>query len=676
MGKRRRAGAALLDLGRESHASMTAIQKLLQAVRNDGIPDHFTTGTQYRERKKFANQMTPHGKLIEVDTITTSKGENVRIGIQNPMPIIAKSLECDGFAKLFQSAVGEYGLRDLWRIILYNDGISPQDSASSHDKRKLISIYWTFREFGVRALSTEEAWFVLATVRVSKLADYDGGLSRFTRECLTKHFFSTTGGNNFKTTGMASALGVLRASLWLVVADEPALKDFFLNKGHSGLFPCVLCANVVLHRLYDAAVHARFVTTACTDVSQFKYHTDASIRTLYHELQRQHGVVNDDEFGEMELACGFNYSDYSLILDPNVGIASQVMYDYPHIYGVGGLVDKELGVCMRALRGIRRCGINYAVLGEFIARWCFPKHLSPNLERLFDEAAAESHYSASAFKSTTSDLITLTPVLSFFFVHVALPLGFLTPQVRSLIAAFDVLMLLMCVRHECVTPESLRDAVLRHLVLFKAAYGEESFVPKHHYATHLWRMLRHFGILISCLTLERLHKVPKRYVKDRRNTQSYEVGTIEDVTIKQLYDRREDWMAVNRLISPHSPPLRTTIGRFLEELYPDKNVNVANRVCTLCGQVTVGDVVFYRVGADRHCGEVHLHLSVGGGAAISIIDQWELAPIIGPINPGCDAARYKIVSNARQYPTDCILTPLTYSKADGFATVLVPPLFR
>ena len=43
---------------------------------------------------------------------------------------------------------------------------------------------------------------------------------------------------------------------------------------------------------------------------------------------------------------------------------------------------------------------------------------------------------------------------------------------------------------------------------------------------------------------------------------------------------------------------------------------------------------------------------------------------------GCDAARYKIVSNARQYPTDCILTPLTYSKADGFATVLVPPLFR
>ena len=118
-----------------------------------------------------------------------------------------------------------------------------------------------------------------------------------------------------------------------------------------------------------------------------------------------------------------------------------------------------------------------------------------------------------------------------------------------------------------------------HIELFKLAYGDDSIVPKHHYALHLWKMLAEFGFLISCLVLERLHKIPKRYVKERRNTKSYELGTIEDVTIKQLYDRREDWLATGCLLAPHEPPRQSPITQALRELYPDAvTLRVANRL--------------------------------------------------------------------------------------------------
>jgi hypothetical protein len=118
-----------------------------------------------------------------------------------------------------------------------------------HDKRKLVSFYWAFKEYGQRALSTEEAWGALATVRLSLLEKYKGGLSRFTREFLDRQFFNKAGGNDFETTGMllpecmsapAGNRLTLNAGLWCFVADEPALKDFFMIKGHAGLLPCIL----------------------------------------------------------------------------------------------------------------------------------------------------------------------------------------------------------------------------------------------------------------------------------------------------------------------------------------------------------------------------------------------------------------------------------------------------
>ena len=164
-----------------------------------------------------------------------------------------------------------------------------------------------------------------------------------------------------------------------------------------------------------------------------------------------------------------------------------------------------------------------------------PNDSRPPLEKLFDAAAIRSHTAAVAFKANASDIMSLAPAMNFFLTRVTREQGFSLPQVMSLIACIDVLELLMCVRHNVVQPDTLKTALLRHLRLYKAAYGDDACRPKHHYALHLWKMLRDFGTLISCLTMERLHKIPKRYVTNRRNTTSYELGTIEDPCEKSLW---------------------------------------------------------------------------------------------------------------------------------------------
>ena len=318
------------------------------------------------------------------------------IGVQNPFSMIHMCCShAEGFAKLMRNTLSR--VQPPWSIVIYADGITPQDPLSKTDERKIDTVYWSFLEFA-DALCHEEVWLVLTCARTTELKKIDGGLSRIVAQLLRDFFFNENG-NNFAGAGMKLNLlgdveGVqqmpLTANLAAVLADEPALHDLLLCKGHAGFKPCVLCQNVVLRRYFDPCKHGGFaVPHSCTDDSRFVLHSDASIRASYRRLHSMKNEISETEFAELEKVHGWNYSAWGLVHEPFVHASSQVMFDWMHLYLQSGLIDVEFGQLMRALYDAGS-PVTWAILNSYMSKWTWPKAVtSPKTEVLFCQSAAK-----------------------------------------------------------------------------------------------------------------------------------------------------------------------------------------------------------------------------------------------------------------------------------------------
>ena len=80
----------------------------------------------------------------------------------------------------------------------------------------------------------EESWLTIALVRLCTLTNYEGGISRFTRECLGKYFYKA-GANDFHRTGMFLPIDgadvPLRALIWAFVGANQPLRTFSNARG-------------------------------------------------------------------------------------------------------------------------------------------------------------------------------------------------------------------------------------------------------------------------------------------------------------------------------------------------------------------------------------------------------------------------------------------------------------
>ena len=76
---------------------------------------------------------------------------------------------------------------------------------------------------------------------------------------------------------------------------------------------------------------------------------------------------------------------------------------------------------------------------------------------------------------------------------------------------------------------------------------------------------------------------------------------------------------------------------------------------------------------EQRCDPVKLHCRVLG-ETVSLIEDWQKVPTP---DLGSQAGRYKVNSNCKPYLFNVILVPIVYSFSDeGFATVLIPPVYR
>ena len=80
-----------------------------------------------------------------------------------------------------------------------------------------------------------------------------------------------------------------------------------------------------------------------TNDSKFVLHTDAGIRALYEKLGADKLMLCNEDHQKLSLTSGFNYHPRGLILHAQVQVASQALFDWPHVYCAGGVLDTELG---------------------------------------------------------------------------------------------------------------------------------------------------------------------------------------------------------------------------------------------------------------------------------------------------------------------------------------------
>ena len=345
----------------------------------------------------------------------------------------------------------------------------------------------------------------------------------------------------------------------------------------------------------------------------------------------------------------------------NIGAVSTLMYDWMHMWLCDGILDNELGLAMKRFE---RTGVtSYAELDMYFGQWTLPKAL-PKVGHLLKPECAKKFLASQHFSCNASDLLTLYPILQVFLTTVARARSPADMCVEALVAAFVCVDLLQNIKRGLVTKEQLNDAIVRHHELFKRCYDDDAIKPKFHYALHHAAHLDHFGLILSTFTHERKHKILRRAVQNRRNTTSYELSALEEITLGQL-DALSQPFLKHGLIDERAPC--SVNKRILREMYPATDISVACKVSFGAGVLTVGDAVLARVDGALTVNMLVIAFAVDGNL-LALVENW---PSLDRTQTG---HRHVVGKERLVIPMESLQCSLIYRLNDGMniATVLMP----
>ena len=622
-------------LGRESFVTHAGMAKLMQSLQRDGIPENFSTTTQFRARKSLAAEQTPYGPLVKTFEIDIGDKKPHTMAVQQPLPFIwwaAKHSEDYSAALVKALAKGPSSPSNLWRLICYQDGVDPGDTQGPKHTRHSVVFYWTFLEFGADLLSREQLWATPVVLRTRIAKKLPGQIAQLFNIVL-KGFFGADG-HDICHAGVTVDLydGTRRvkifAKLGVVLADEPALKEMLSLKGHQGLKPCILCLNATLYKTPHPP-HLRThlaVPIIKTKLADFTVHTSESMREMVRRLDQYKVELTPAELHTKEQIFGLAWNPYSVMADPQLQVdpVTTLMYDWAHVTVSDGVADVEFGMFMRHMR-LNKTGTDYDDFRKYLELWSLPGRAG-DLLQLFTPSANKNNFRKGSFTSTASEFLTLVPILDRYLTNVVIPRGRELPYVRSMLAVLNTVELLQAVRRGTVTDEELRAAIERHLELFVAAWGVDCMRPKHHYMLHLAEMLRFFGILISTLPNERRHRLVKRYCRPRQNAKAWDVGVVEEITTHQLWELSNGFLGAGTTSAAPTP----RILRALQDVVPGaplEGCRLHRQIEAQDGKAVVGDAVFFDLRGARTAGELLLNFSINDGATkLSIVSVWSPRP--------------------------------------------------
>ena len=187
---------------------------------------------------------------------------------------------------------------------------------------------------------------------------------------------------------------------------------------------------------------------------------------------------------------------------------------------------------------------------------------------------------------------------------------------------------------------------------------------------HLPDMYHKHTRFFQCSTMERKHKVPKRFVAQRVNTTNYEQGFLEEATDRYLWELTQPLLATT-LLQPR-PATQTMSDAVIQEmnLLPYTNVSTALDCRVQERTIRCGDVVWL---AHNTVALIWFVFGIDG-LAYTCASRW---PFAREMSATC------IVVHVRDAPfslsADVIAQSLIYKMepiSPPVATVLVPQTIR
>ena len=263
-------------------------------------------------------------------------------------------------------------------------------------------------------------------------------------------------------------------------------------------------------------------------------------------------------------------------------------------------------------------GIELHLNGWVLPHECGGK--SDALKDVFSSKRVSNWRTARHIKCSGSDALGLYRLLNVYFTLYVAP-GF--PRVCEAIATFTLLADLMCEQaYRNVTSVELMNAVRAFLLAFKRAGWAAYMHPKFHRLWHFAKILADLGFMPNCLTLERKHKLPKRYSLNHNSLHNYSTAILEEVTYHALHVLKADstFDASVHLVNSHMAGrklrtfVRSQFGLGAEALAYE--------------EILTSQTARFGIRGSCQCGGVCL---VREGGVVSVVELWALVDFDTPM---------------------------------------------
>ena len=517
-----------------------------------------------------------------------------------------------------------------WQGILYCDEVHPGNQLSG-SSRKIWAVYFSWLQLGQKLLTNESHWFTLMVLRTDQVQTFHAGIGQCVR-LLLEFMFANEHGNpqhGITLCGKEQSLR-LHWTLDVFLQDGSAQKQTFSNRQDSGSRVCMLCRNIFAIGTEetldeDLTISARHLTMASCELA-----TDAELLQSWDRLAQHSQSDNKGTFKMRQQASGWTFSEAALLMSPvlrSLGLlrpATQYCFDYMHGLCSNGVL---CFVLFWAFTAFQQKGLPQVWHGfkAFVQLWHWPLAQKQNsLHKLFSAEKVKSHRKAGHFKASASEMLALSrPLQHFLETYCVLP----EVQVYkdACVSWFRLLDMLVVSATSKPQPGQVLAACEHAMNLSVAAGWGDRLRPKFHWALHYEACLNRFSCLPACWSLERKHKVVRKYGSASTNTRRFDQSLLEEVTAEHLaiLCKAVHFQPAAHLVDPYPVPPKQVSALVAANIITATDNCCCSSLCHLASGAPVSkkDFVLHKPPAHAQgpmrfcCGRVEHLLQVGDVAA-------------------------------------------------------------